>query len=192
MTSDFEVAVSGLPDDFRVSARLYQPGGASVAWLILAHGAGAGHDSSFIVSYASGLATRGVTAVTFNFPYTQRGRRVPDSRPVLESCWQVIIGAVRTRAGRGARIVAGGKSMGGRIASQVAAVSSHRIGTRRTRLSRLSAPSARPARSTSQGALAVGHAAGAVRPGHTRCLRLARRTSGRPSRLCRPDDAAPG
>jgi len=106
-----------------VSARLYAaPAPAPCgAWLILAHGAGAGHDSTFMVSYAGALSARGITTVTFNFPYTQRGRRLPDAAATLEACWRATIAAVRERAGAAARIVAGGKSMGGRIASQVAA-----------------------------------------------------------------------
>jgi uncharacterized protein len=106
--------------EFSVSARLYREQAAPTAWLILAHGAGAGHDSTFMVDYARAIAARRLAVVTFNFPYIERGRRVPDPRGTLEACWTAMIAAVRQQAGRAA-IVAGGKSMGGRIASQVAA-----------------------------------------------------------------------
>jgi|WetSurMetagenome_2_1015567.scaffolds.fasta_scaffold190168_2 uncharacterized protein len=120
MTEDFTVR-NAAGEGIDVSARLYEPDGKAERCLILAHGAGAGHDSTFMVAYAAAIAERGVAVVTFNFPYTERGRRPPDSRGVLEACWRSVIDAVRSRAGSRAPLVAGGKSMGGRIASQVAA-----------------------------------------------------------------------
>src|SRR5437879_8838075 len=54
--------------------------------LMLAHGAGAGQGSPFLVRFASGLAARGIDAVTFNFSYTEHGRRIPDPNPKLEAC----------------------------------------------------------------------------------------------------------
>jgi uncharacterized protein len=90
--------------------------------LILGHGAGAGQTSDFIVDFASGLATRGIDVVTFNFSYSEQRRRIPDPNDRLEACWRSVIAAVRTRMRSGADALAiGGKSMGGRIASQVAA-----------------------------------------------------------------------
>lgn len=90
--------------------------------LILGHGAGAGQGSPFMVSYAAALAARGIDSVTFDFPYMERGRRLPDPNARLEACWRAVIDAVRRerRLGRNALAV-GGKSMGGRLASQVAA-----------------------------------------------------------------------
>ena len=90
--------------------------------LILGHGAGAGHTSDFIVSSASGLAARGIDIITFNFLYREQGRRIPDPNDKLEACYRAVIEAVRRqmRSGRDALAI-GGKSMGGRIASQVAA-----------------------------------------------------------------------
>lgn len=120
-TTDFAVACSASGKPVDVSARLYHAEAQHPAWLILAHGAGAGHDSAFMVEYAAALAALGVTTVTFNFPYTERGRRLGDPPAVLESCWKAVIASVRGRAGNAVTLVAGGKSMGGRIASQVAA-----------------------------------------------------------------------
>jgi predicted alpha/beta-hydrolase family hydrolase len=91
------------------------------ASLILAHGAGAGQRSAFLVSYAHGLAALGVDVFTFNFPYTERGRRLPDTRPVLDACYAAVIDLVASSLPGGQLLFTGGKSMGGRIATHVAA-----------------------------------------------------------------------
>jgi uncharacterized protein len=93
------------------------------ASIILAHGAGAGQASDFMVRFASALAARGIDAITFNFVYTQEGRRAPDRNDKLEACYRKVIEAFRDGAlgDVGRKLVIGGKSMGGRIASQVAA-----------------------------------------------------------------------
>ena len=88
--------------------------------LILAHGAGADQHHRFMVAFAEGLAARGVEVVTFNFPYTEAKRGAPDKPPVLQACWRDVIAAVRPSL-RGRKLAIGGKSMGGRIASMVAA-----------------------------------------------------------------------
>lgn len=90
--------------------------------VILGHGAGAPQSSDFMVSFAEGLAQRGADVVTFNFPYMEIGRRLPDRSETLEACFRAVIAAARARADLGAgRLVIGGKSLGGRMASQVAA-----------------------------------------------------------------------
>jgi hypothetical protein len=89
--------------------------------LILGHGAGAGQTSGFMVSFATALAERGIETVTFNFPYMEQGRRLPDSKEKLEACYRAVIETVAQRKGGSGRLAIGGKSMGGRIASQVAA-----------------------------------------------------------------------
>jgi predicted alpha/beta-hydrolase family hydrolase len=90
--------------------------------LILGHGAGAGQTSDFIVGFADGLAARGIDVVTFNFSYSEQGRRIPDPNDRLEACWCAVIEAVRRQMKSNTEALAiGGKSMGGRIASQVAA-----------------------------------------------------------------------
>jgi uncharacterized protein len=98
--------------------------GGSSACLILGHGAGADQSSSFMVRFASALALRGIGTITFNFLYTEQGRRLPDRNDKLEACYRKGIEAVRGGAagdiGHGALVI-GGKSMGGRIATQVAA-----------------------------------------------------------------------
>jgi len=90
--------------------------------MILGHGAGAGQSSGFMVSFAEGLAARGIDAVTFNFQYAQDGRRIPDPNDRLEACYRAVIDTVRQdQKLRSNALAIGGKSMGGRIASQVAA-----------------------------------------------------------------------
>jgi uncharacterized protein len=91
-----------------------QPAGVT---LILGHGAGAGQSSAFMVRFAAALAVRGIDTVTFDFLYMEQRRRLPDPKQRLEACWRAVIDAMR-----GADPLAiGGKSMGGRIATQVAA-----------------------------------------------------------------------
>jgi uncharacterized protein len=97
------------------------PGRGIGVTLILAHGAGADQNSGFMVHFATALAARGAAAVTFNFVYTEQGRHVPDKNDKLESCWRAVIAAVRSRVASRGKLVIGGKSMGGRIASQIAA-----------------------------------------------------------------------
>jgi uncharacterized protein len=92
------------------------------AALILGHGAGAGQLSPFMTSFASALAALGADVVTFNFLYTERKRRLPDRAPVLESCYRAVIREIRKRVDSAQdALFIGGKSMGGRIATQVAA-----------------------------------------------------------------------
>jgi uncharacterized protein len=107
----------------RVTATVYPAAKREQAGvtLILGHGAGAGQASSFMVSFATGLAARGIETVTFNFLYMEQGRRLPDSKDKLEACYRAVIETFAgRRRGRG-KLAIGGKSMGGRIASQVAA-----------------------------------------------------------------------
>jgi len=90
--------------------------------LILAHGAGAPQLIPFMQQFARGMATRGVDTVAFNFAYMEQGRRAPDPKTRLEATYRTAIEATRAVVTSAAtRLVIGGKSMGGRIASQVAA-----------------------------------------------------------------------
>ncbi len=61
------------------------------AALVLAHGAGAGQSSAWMVKAAQALADRGVTTATFDFPYITAGRKAPDRAPVLEAHWREVI-----------------------------------------------------------------------------------------------------
>jgi predicted alpha/beta-hydrolase family hydrolase len=92
------------------------------AVLILAHGAGAGQRSPWMVQFSHALSTRGIDIVTFNFLYTEQQRRMPDRRPRLDACYRAVIDAVREHVDRARQaLFIGGKSMGGRIATHLAA-----------------------------------------------------------------------
>jgi predicted alpha/beta-hydrolase family hydrolase len=90
--------------------------------IVLAHGAGAAMDSPFMEYFAGGLAAKGFRVARFEFPYMDERRRSgkkcpPDRPPRLLEAWRVVI---KYLGGPG-RVIIGGKSMGGRIASMVAA-----------------------------------------------------------------------
>jgi predicted alpha/beta-hydrolase family hydrolase len=92
------------------------------ATLILAHGAGAPQLHPFMVSFARGLSERGFDVVTFNFLYAEQRRKVPDRMPQLMACYRVVIDAARAQLPSAReRLFIGGKSMGGRAATHVAA-----------------------------------------------------------------------
>jgi hypothetical protein len=74
-----------------------------------------------MLDFATGLAARGIDTVTFNFLYTEQGRRLPDPKAKLEACYRAVIETVARRNNGRGPLAIGGKSMGGRIASQVAA-----------------------------------------------------------------------
>ncbi len=73
-----------------------------------------------MVRFAEGLALRRVTTVTFDFGYTTAKKKIPDKNDVLEARWLEVFEAARSEFPM-SRIAIGGKSMGGRIASQVVA-----------------------------------------------------------------------
>ena len=75
-----------------------------------------------MIGFARAIAALGFDVVTFDFLYMERHRRMPDRAPVLEACYGAVITAVRDRVESARRsLFIGGKSMGGRIATQVAA-----------------------------------------------------------------------
>ena len=69
---------------------------------------------------ARGMQARAVSAATFDFPYMAAKRKVPDRAPVLEACWRDAVEAAREAFGD-LPLFIGGKSMGGRMASHIAA-----------------------------------------------------------------------
>jgi predicted alpha/beta-hydrolase family hydrolase len=129
LRSPSELTVAVAPDQ-TTTALVYHadrspaPSGPGGATLILAHGAGAGQRSPFMTDFALALSALGLDVVTFNFLYTEQRRRAPDRPPLLEACYRAVIGSVR--GGKGTdehlfNLFIGGKSMGGRIATQVVA-----------------------------------------------------------------------
>jgi uncharacterized protein len=116
-TFSFEVAARG-----RVTGRIYRARDPRNATLVLAHGAGAPQTHPFMVDMAARLAARGLDIVTFDFLYAVEGRKLPDRPEVLAATWRAAIASVRARSELPTeRLFCGGKSMGGRIASHVAA-----------------------------------------------------------------------
>lgn len=91
------------------------------ARVVLAHGAGAGQRHPFIVNVARRLAAAGIEVVTFNFPYMEQKRRVPDRADVLERCFRRVIERTHVTAAGDRPLFIGGKSMGGRMATHLAA-----------------------------------------------------------------------
>ena len=94
---------------------------SSATTLVLAHGAGAPMDSPFMDTIAQEVAKTGIRVARFEFPYMRRRRQTgkggaPDPGPVLMQSWREVI----EKLGGGKKLVIGGKSMGGRIASMVA------------------------------------------------------------------------
>ncbi|HSH75142.1 MAG TPA: alpha/beta family hydrolase, partial [Longimicrobiales bacterium] len=102
-----------------VSALLWRPSRARALYLF-AHGAGAGMRHPFMESVAGRLADRNVATLRYQFPYMEAGRRGPNPAPIL-------VNTVRSAVAEASRLepelplVAGGKSMGGRMTSTAAA-----------------------------------------------------------------------
>jgi len=88
--------------------------------IVLGHGAGSDHLHPFMVALQTGIAAEGIAAITFNFPYREQGRNAPDRTPVLEAAFERVVETVRERLSPGALFL-GGKSLGGRMASHLAA-----------------------------------------------------------------------
>src|SRR5438105_9606263 len=95
------------------TALVYPAARDAAAALILAHGAGAGQRSAFIVAFARGISALGLDVVTFDFSYITEQRRIPDRGPVLEACYRAAIETVRGEVDSARRcLFIGGKSMG--------------------------------------------------------------------------------
>src|SRR6185295_13860015 len=88
----------------------------------LAPGAGSDRNGAALVTVAEALAAVGIPSLRFNFPYKAAGRRAPDRPPVLEAAVRdAVAELVRLTKLPPQRLVLGGRSMGGRICSMVAA-----------------------------------------------------------------------
>ena len=88
--------------------------------IIVAHGAGNDMNSPLITSFCRGLAATGHPVLRFNFLYTEHGRKAPDKQEILEETWGSVYRFAREELGGKVDFwVAAGKSMGGRVASQM-------------------------------------------------------------------------
>ena len=90
--------------------------------VIFAHGAANDMVNPLIVALADRFARAGHTSLRFNFLYKEKGRKTPDSQKVLVETWKAVVAFFKDATGdRCEELVAAGKSMGGRVASQMAA-----------------------------------------------------------------------
>ena len=124
MPDEAEILTITVTEKEAVSALVYAADKKNRAGItvVLGHGAGANQSSGFMRMFAKGLAARGLDVMTFNFIYMEQGRSVPDQKPKLEACYRAVIDtALKQKKLKQNRLVVGGKSMGGRIASQVMA-----------------------------------------------------------------------
>jgi predicted alpha/beta-hydrolase family hydrolase len=111
--------------DLTVSANLNRPDGwrpGRGTAVILAHGAANSKDNPLLVAVGDAMAEAGILSLRFNFPYADRGKSSPDGQKRLETTWLGVMEWIRNDPDRRpGRLVAAGKSMGGRVASQLAA-----------------------------------------------------------------------
>lgn len=117
-----DIAIAGGQTVSALVASPERSGSRAGTVVVLAHGAGNDMRNPFLSAVHEGLATRGFVTIKFNFPYKQRGGRTPDPASVLEDCYTRVLDAIRRDERIAAqRIVIGGKSLGGRMASHLAA-----------------------------------------------------------------------
>jgi predicted alpha/beta-hydrolase family hydrolase len=91
------------------------------ALFVAAHGAGSHMDHRSMLQLSAVLRERGLDVVRFNFLYREKGGRAPDRMPKLQACMKSVIEKARSHAGSGTKMIIGGRSMGGRVASMLAA-----------------------------------------------------------------------
>ena len=103
----------------KVSGILLRPPDAWATY-VLAHGAGAGMRHRFMESIAQLLAERGIATLRYQFPYVEAGTRRPDPPGVLEATVRAAVAKAREST-PDLPLVAGGKSLGGRMTSNAMA-----------------------------------------------------------------------
>ncbi|MGV3635552.1 MAG: alpha/beta family hydrolase [Pseudorhodoplanes sp.] len=108
-----------VPGHGTVSALLTKPA-KPIAAYVFAHGAGAGMTHRFMETVASGLATRNIATLRYQFPYMERGSKRPDSPSIAHATVRAAVAAAATTVPR-LPLIAGGKSFGGRMTSQAQA-----------------------------------------------------------------------
>jgi predicted alpha/beta-hydrolase family hydrolase len=109
--------------DESVSAILIIPPNKKIKTGVLtAHGAGNDMENELLVAFTDGLAAAGYPALRFNFPYKEKGLKAPDSQKKLEDTWTAVCRYFQENSTVNVNhIIAAGKSMGGRVASQLVA-----------------------------------------------------------------------
>jgi len=111
--------------DETVSAILTMPANTQKSYeagVVTAHGAGNDMGNELLVAFTDGLARSGYPALRFNFPYKEKGQKAPDGQKKLEDTWATVCRYFNEEIDvRVNHLIAAGKSMGGRVASQMAA-----------------------------------------------------------------------
>lgn len=106
-------------DNYTVSARLHIPDGFEKA-IIIANGAGANMHNAFVSEYCENLANAGLMTIKFNFHYQEIGRKFPDKNEKCQQTYLGVLNFLKENYLKENSIIIGGKSMGGRIATQIA------------------------------------------------------------------------
>src|SRR6185503_4223421 len=83
---------------------------------VAAHGAGSHMDHRSMLQLSQVLRSRDIDVVRFNFLYREKGARAPDRMPKLQACFSAVVQHARTNV-PGKKLIIGGRSMGGRVAS---------------------------------------------------------------------------
>jgi len=96
-------------------------GGERKALFVAGHGAGSHMNHRSMLKLSEVLRGRGFDVVRFNFLYREKGGGPPDRMPKLQACMKSVIEKARAHADPGKKIIIGGRSMGGRVASMLAA-----------------------------------------------------------------------
>jgi predicted alpha/beta-hydrolase family hydrolase len=106
--------------DEEETTAIFEPGGDGQAVFVCAHGAGGHREDRGMVRLAAALRARGFGLVRFNFLYREKGSGRPDTMPRLKRCLGAVVSRTRKELGPRSLII-GGRSMGGRAASMLAA-----------------------------------------------------------------------
>jgi uncharacterized protein len=88
---------------------------------VAAHGAGSRMDHRSMLQLSQVMRARGFDIVRFNFLYSEKRSRAPDRMPKLQKCFSTIVENIRADLGATKKLIIGGRSMGGRVASMLAA-----------------------------------------------------------------------
>lgn len=102
------------------TAVLERAAGEAAALFVAAHGAGSHRDHRSMLELSRVMRAHGFDVARFNFPYREKGKRVPDPMPKLQACLAAVADRARNELAK-KKLVIGGRSMGGRVASMLAA-----------------------------------------------------------------------
>jgi predicted alpha/beta-hydrolase family hydrolase len=105
------------------TSAIYDPGQGNVVIdtvFVCAHGAGGNMNDGGMQKMAKALVSKGVNLVRFNFLYKEKKSGRPDAMPKLQDCFAAVVDKTRAELNP-TKLIIGGRSMGGRAASMMAA-----------------------------------------------------------------------